>query len=301
MAATGAVYEIIMVNDHSPDGTMDFLRQAILSEPHLKVISLSRNFGQQIAITAGLKYATGDAVVIMDDDLQDPPEFIPILMEEWAKGYDIVYAIKANRKEGFFKKVAYKFFYQVLSSLSAIHVPQDSGDFCIMSRKVVLALNQMPERDRFVRGLRAWVGFRQTGIPCDRARRNAGEPAYTLSRMIRLSVDGIVSLSDKPLRAIGVCGLLLIFVSLAGLAVLTGYDLMGSDSANKEWLWHYSLISVITLIGGLQLVGMGILGEYIGRILNEARGRPLFLIHETLGFDVDVDPKGADNAKNSSL
>ncbi|MBS1619273.1 MAG: glycosyltransferase family 2 protein [Bacteroidetes bacterium] len=279
-------YEIIVVNDHSPDATLLFLRNAVLSQPNLRVISLSRNFGQQIAITAGLKYATGDAVVIMDDDLQDPPEFIPVLMEHWTQGYDIVYAIKSNRKEGILKKAAYKMFYKFLSGLSEVGVPQDSGDFCIMSRSVVLILNQMPEHDRFVRGLRAWVGFRQLGIPCDRARRNAGKPAYTLGRMIKLSLDGIISLSDRPLKFILGMG---VFTSLLGVGtfvwMLQGYLNSDGEAGQSIWMRHYTLLGVLMLIGGLIMSSMGLMGIYIGRILNEVRGRPLYLVHETLGFE----------------
>lgn len=288
MTGIGEAYEIIMVDDHSPDGTLHWLREAVLLQSHLKVVSLSRNFGQQIAITAGLKYATGDAVVIMDDDLQDPPEFVPVLVEEWKKGYDIVYAIKTNRKEGILKKISYALFYKVWAGVSEIKVPQDSGDFCIMSGRVVSILNSMPEHDRFVRGLRAWIGFRQTGVPCDRGRRNAGAPAYTLGRMIQLSIDGIISLSDRPLKLIFGTGVLLSLMALSGLVcMLLKYTVCDHSVLQQVWLRHYSLIGVVMLIGGLQMTGMGILGGYIGRILNEVRGRPLYLVRETLGFDTD--------------
>lgn len=281
-------FEIIVVNDNSPDNTLSLLRNICAAQPKIKVISLARNFGQQVAISAGLKHIKGDAVIIMDDDLQDPPEFVPNLVSKWKEGYDIVYAIKANRKEGFFKKLAYKWFYRVLSRLSDIPIPQDSGDFCIMSREIVTILNSMNERGRFVRGLRAWVGFKQIGIECDRGARHSGKPAYTLSKMIKLSLDGIFSFSNKPLKLTSWLGFMMSFFAFLGIIVtflqkiITFYF---PDNRFAIWPGMSSILLSILLIGGVQLISIGILGEYIGRIFNEVKQRPLFLIKETIGID----------------
>ncbi len=281
-------FEIIVVDDNSPDNTLIYLRKIVLQQPQIKVISLARNFGQQVAISAGLKYITGDAAIIMDDDLQDPPEFIPQLIRKWEEGYDIVYAIKANRKEGFIKKTGYKLFYKILSKLSEIEVPQNSGDFCIMSKHIVEILNSMKERDRFVRGLRAWVGYKQIGIVCDRGKRLSGKPAYTLSKIIKLSLDGIFSLSNKPLKLTSWFGFMMSFFALIGVIITTIQKIVTFYFPTNEfavWPGMSSILLSILLIGGVQLISIGILGEYIGRIFNEVKQRPMFLIKETFGIE----------------
>lgn len=189
-------FEIIVVDDNSPDNTMTILREVTQRNSNIKVISLARNFGQQIATSAGLKHAKGDAAIVMDDDLQDPPEFIPSLIKKWEEGYEVVYAIRTNRKEGFIKRVGYKIFYRLLAKLSEVKIPLDTGDFCIMSRRIVDILNSMEEKGRFIRGLRAWAGYRQIGIEYERNERFSGKPAYTLSKILRLSLDGIFSFSN---------------------------------------------------------------------------------------------------------
>jgi polyisoprenyl-phosphate glycosyltransferase len=287
LPANGIDFEVIVVDDNSPDNTLIFLRKITQTEPRIKVISLARNFGQQVAISAGLKRVTGDAAIIMDDDLQDPPEFIPTLLSKFNEGFDIVYAIKKNRKEGFLKKLAYKMFYKVLAKLSEVEIPKDSGDFCIMSRKVVNILNSMPERDRFVRGLRAWVGFKQTGIECDRGKRHSGKPAYTLSKMVKLSLDGILSLSNKPLKLTSWLGFAMSFFAFMGIIttitqkIITYYF---PDFKFAVWPGMSSILLSILLIGGVQLISIGILGEYIGRIFNEVKQRPMYLVKETIGI-----------------
>jgi len=295
-------YELILVDDNSPDNTLTYLKGVAVNQPQIKVISFSRNFGQQVAISAGLKYTTGDAVIIMDDDLQDPPEFIPDLINKWKEGYDIVYAIKVNRKEHFLKNFGYKMFYRVLSQLSEINIPQDSGDFCIMSSQVVSILNSMNERDRFLRGMRAWVGYKQIGIPCDRAKRLSGKPAYTFSKMIKLSLDGIFSFSNAPLRLISYSGFLVFFLAVIGTLVslfqkiITALHLEGRIS---EWSGFNPIVLSVLFIGGLQLIGIGIIGEYIGRIFNEVKQRPMFLIKETIGFDTINEPLDRNSNNNS--
>ncbi|MES2566578.1 MAG: glycosyltransferase family 2 protein [Bacteroidota bacterium] len=281
-------FEILVVDDNSPDNTLTYLKKISNEQPKIKVISLARNFGQQVAISAGLKHIKGDAVIIMDDDLQDPPEFIPQLIRKWEEGYDIVYAIKTNRKEGALKRLGYKLFYKILSKLSDIKIPQDSGDFCIMSKHIVTILNNMSERDRFVRGLRAWVGHKQIGIECDRGKRYSGEPAYTLSKMIKLSLDGVLSFSNKPLKLTSWFGFIMSFFAFIGIILTTLQKIVTyyyPDNALAVWPGMSSILLSILLIGGVQLISIGILGEYIGRIFNEVKQRPLFLIKETVGID----------------
>jgi glycosyltransferase involved in cell wall biosynthesis len=280
-------FEIVVVNDNSPDNTLTLLREICNSQPKIKVISLARNFGQQVAISAGLKNISGDAVIIMDDDLQDPPEFVPNLINKYNEGYDIVYAIKTKRKEGFLKRFSYKLFYKILARLSDIPIPQDSGDFCIMSREIVTILNGMNERGRFIRGLRAWVGYKQIGIECPRGKRHAGEPAYTLSKMIKLSLDGIFSFSNKPLKVTSWFGFIMSFFAFLGIIItfiqkiITFYF---PDNKFAVWPGMSSILLSILLIGGVQLISIGILGEYIGRIFNEVKQRPLYIIKETIGL-----------------
>jgi len=283
-------FEIIVVNDNSPDNTLHYLRRIVIQHPKIKVISLARNFGQQIAISAGLKYITGDAAIVMDDDLQDPPEFIPHLINKWKEGFDIVYAIKKNRKEGFFKRLGYKMFYKMLDKLSEINVPKDSGDFSIMSRHVIELLNGMPERDRFVRGLRAWVGFKQIGIECDRGKRYSGKPAYTISKILKLSLDGIFSLSNKPLKVTTWAGFMISLFSFLAMIITIIQKIVTyyyPDNALAVWPGMSSILLSILFLGGVQLISIGILGEYIGRIFNEVKQRPMYIIKETIGINID--------------
>jgi len=295
-------YELILVDDNSPDNTLKYLKEVVVSKPKVKVLSLSRNFGQQVAISAGLKYTTGDAVIIMDDDLQDPPEFIPDLIHKWKEGYDIVYAIKVNRKEHFLKNFGYKMFYRVISQLSEINIPQDSGDFCIMSSQVVSILNSMSERDRFLRGMRAWVGYKQIGIPCDRAKRLSGKPAYTFSKMIKLSLDGIFSFSNAPLRLMSYTGFIIFFCAAIGILATLFQKIISVihlECRISEWSGFSPILLSVLFIGGLQLIGIGIIGEYIGRIFSEVKQRPMFLIKETIGFDTIKEPLHRNSNNNS--
>ncbi len=285
-------YEIIFVNDNSPDNTMSVLRAICLGNYNIKVISLSRNFGQQVAISAGLKYTKGDAVIIMDDDLQDPPEFIPELIKKWEEGYEVVYAVRKTRRENVLKRTAYKLFYKVLSKLSHIKIPRDSGDFGLIDRKIVTVINRMPERDRFLRGLRAWVGFKQIGVECDRATRYKGKPSYNLLKIMKLSLDGLLAFSNVPIQISSAIGLFISVIAFLGfiftlfqkiftyyfpenpIAVLPGFS---------------TIVLSILFLGGVQLLSIGILGEYIGRIYNEVKQRPLFLVNEMIGFDKPVE------------
>jgi len=281
-------YEIIIVNDASPDQTMSVLRDICQKNGQVKVISLSRNFGQQIATTAGLQHARGDAVIIMDDDLQDPPEVIPSLLERWEEGYDVVYAIRKSRKEGIVKRTGYKLVYRILAKMSHVAIPRDSGDFGLMSRRVVEIINSMPERNRFVRGLRAWVGFRQIGVECDRAARFEGAPAYNLPKMIKLFADGLLAFSNVPLQLVSTFGL--IVSAMAFIAMILTFlqwvlTRIAPDSPIAVWPGFSTIVLSILFLGGVQLIGIGILGAYIARIYDEVKSRPQYLIREKIGFD----------------
>lgn len=288
-ALSGLIYkhEIIFVNDNSPDNTMSVLRKYCSENSNIKVVSLSRNFGQQLATSAGLKYASGDAVIIMDDDLQDPPEFIPELTKKWEDGYEIVYAIRKTRQESFFKRNAYKLFYRVLSKLSHINIPKDSGDFGLMDRKIITIINEMPERDRFVRGLRAWVGFKQIGLEYNRDARYKGVPAYNFKKIIKLSFDGLLSFSNVPIKISSAVGLVVSGIAFLGFMLTLFHKILTHYFPDVPFaiLPGFSTIVLsILFLGGVQLLSIGILGEYIGRIYNEVKQRPLYLVNETIGF-----------------
>jgi dolichol-phosphate mannosyltransferase len=284
-------YEIIFVDDNSPDNTMSVLRGICLKNSNIKVISLSRNFGQQIATSAGLKYASGDAVIIMDDDLQDPPEFIPELTKKWEEGYKIVYAIRKTRQENYFKRTAYKLFYKILSKLSHINIPKDSGDFGLMDKKIVSIINEMPERDRFVRGLRAWVGFKQIGLEYNRDARYKGAPAYSLIKIMKLTIDGLLTFSNVPIKITSALGLLVSVIAFIGFIFTISQKIMTlyfPENPIAVLPGLSTIVLSILFIGGVQLLSIGILGEYIGRIYNEVKQRPLFIVNETIGFDAHV-------------
>ncbi|MGD0050291.1 MAG: glycosyltransferase family 2 protein [Vulcanimicrobiaceae bacterium] len=270
-----ATYELVLVNDGSTDRTRALLREHAARDPHLVVVELSRNFGHQIAATAGLDIARGDAVVLIDADLQDPPELIPELVARWREGYDVVYAVRRNRKgESPFKLFTARLFYRVIRRLTNVEIPVDSGDFRLFSRRVVDALKSIRERHRFIRGLVSWVGYRQSAVTYDRDARFTGTTKYPVSKMLRFAVDGITSFSDIPLRIATWFGFVVsavaFGVALAEIAIriFTGYNLPG----------YTSTIFAILFLGGVQLIGIGILGEYVGRIHDEVKGRPLYLL-----------------------
>jgi dolichol-phosphate mannosyltransferase len=286
-------HEIIFVNDNSPDDSGSVLKAACGADPGVKLISLSRNFGQQIATSAGLRYSSGDAVIVMDDDLQDPPEFIPELVSKWEQGNDVVYAIRTNRKEGLFKKFGYKMFYWLLTRLSSIRIPRDSGDFGLLDRKIVDILNSMPERTRLVRGLRAWVGFRQTGVECERGSRFKGKPSYNLVKMINLSMNGIFAFSDAPLQLSSTLGFFVSFIAFLGMVLTIIQRLITFVLPNNPmavWPGFSTIVLAILFLGGVQLIGIGILGEYVARIYNEVKQRPMFIVRETVNLSKD-DPR----------
>ena len=277
----GAEYEFVFVDDGSVDRTLEALREIARSDARVKILSFSRNFGHPAAISAGLAHAQGDAVVIMDTDLQDPPEAIHKFVAAWQNGADVVYGVRAKRKEWFGKRVAYWLFYRLLGRLSPTPIPLDSGDFSLLDRKVVALLNSLPERRRFVRGLRAWAGFKQEGVAFERAARAAGKPKYTFGKLLGLAADGILSFSYVPLRAAAVFGFAIAILSFVAIIVVAYLRF-----AHAIVLTGFSTtIITILFLGGIQLFSIGILGEYVGRVYDEVKQRPLYVVREKIGFD----------------
>ena len=267
-------YEIIFVNDNSPDNAEEILLEIAAQDAHVTVISHSRNFGSQMAFTSGMRQSLGDAVILMDGDLQDPPETIPALIAEWAMGYDVVYGVREQRRENPLMEGARKLFYRLYRRLSYIDVPVDAGDFSVMSRRVVDAILQMPERDRFLRGLRSWVGFRQTGVPYVRAARFAGESTNTLLENVRWAKRGIFSFSYRPLELISLLALMVTF--LAGAAIVIYFILyFVIPNAPRGYL---TLLVAILLLGAVQLFSLSIIAEYLGRVFEEVKQRPQFIV-----------------------
>jgi len=281
-------FELLFVDDGSQDSTLPILRTLQQADSRVRVITFSRNFGHQVAVTAGLEHATGDAVVLIDADLQDPPEIIREMLKMWQSGVDVAYGVRADRDgETAFKVWTAKAFYRAINHVSDVAIPLDTGDFRLMDRKVVDVLLRMPERDRFVRGMVAWAGFRQEPISYRRAARQAGETKYPLRKMIRFALDGILSFSLAPLRFAGWIG----FVT-AGLAMLGVLYALGLRILTHVWVPGWTLLFIMcSFIGGIQLASLGVLGEYVGRIYGEAKRRPLYVVRERLGFRSTPAPK----------
>lgn len=273
-------FEVILVNDGSKDRSGLLMKQIHLKDPRFKIISFSRNFGHQIAISAGIDHASGDAVIIMDGDLQDPPEVVAGFIDKWKQGYDVVYAIRTKRKENILKRMAYAAFYRILRRLSPFEIPLDSGDFCLMDKKVVHAIRSLPERKRFVRGIRSWVGFNQIGLAYERDKRFAGDPKYTFAKLLGLAYDGIFSSSTVPLRFATYMGFTLAACAfLGGLFVV--YEKVVHGITIVGWA---STVVVLTFLGGVILLTLGVIGEYISRIYEEVKSRPLYIIQEKIGL-----------------
>jgi dolichol-phosphate mannosyltransferase len=282
VGSCGLSCEVILVDDGSEDGTAELIEEACLRHPWCRGLLLSRNFGHQIAVTAGMQHARGQAAAIMDGDLQDPPELIGELYAKLKEGYDVVYAVRRDRKESLLKRAAYAAFYRLLRRIASISIPLDSGDFCIISGRVVKLMNAMPERHRFVRGLRSWVGFKQTAHPYSRDARAHGRPKYTFSKLVSLAFDGIFTFSEKPLKWSLHFGTLIAI----GAFMWAGYVIIWRLIAEPQMVipgWATQTAGMFFL-GGVQLISIGILGEYIGRIHNEVKGRPLYVVDKRLGF-----------------
>ncbi|MEA5533097.1 glycosyltransferase family 2 protein [Crocosphaera sp. XPORK-15E] len=274
-------FELIYIDDGSQDKTAELLRQLQHNDQRVKAVLLSRNFGHQMAVTAGLDHVCGDAVVLIDADLQDPPEVIEEMIDKWYQGYDVAYGVRTDRQgETPFKLWSAKLFYRLMNRLSDVPIPLDTGDFRLMDRRVVEALKIMPERDRFLRGMVSWVGFSQIAVPYQRSPRLAGVSKYPLFKMIRFAIDGILSFSLVPLRLAIWAGLLAFALSLIGIIYALFVRLF-----TLSWVpgWTLSFIAIL-FIGGIQLVFLGVIGEYIGRIYREDKRRPLYLVREKLGF-----------------
>jgi len=283
MEKLDGLVELILVNDGSRDRSLQLLRNLQQKDPRICYLSLARNFGHQIAVTAGLNFARGQVVVILDADLQDPPELVPALVEKWRQGYQVVYAQRIQRRqEGWFKRFTAYFFYRLLKQLADVDIPTDTGDFCLMDRQVLDVLNAMPERNRYIRGLRSWVGFAQIAVRFEREPRFAGDVKYTFGKSLALAVNGLVSFSKVPLRLSTYVGLLAAIAAiLMGLLVLYWRIFVPHSP-----LTGFTIILVaIFFLGAVQLVSIGILGEYVGRIYEEVKGRPLYTLAEIGGFE----------------
>ncbi len=275
-------FEIVYVDDGSSDKTVDVLRAIQSADERTRVVRLARNFGHQLAVSAGLEHAAGDAVVIIDADLQDPPEVIPEMVARWRDGYHVVYGMRTDRPgETAFKLWTAKLFYRFINRLSKVQIPIDVGDFRLLDRRVVDVLLSMPERDRFLRGMVSWIGFRQVAVMYRRAQRRAGESKYPLFKMLQFAADGVLSFSLTPLRLALWVGFLSIGMAFAGILYALIIRLYTNDWV-RGWT---SIFTAVLFIGGAQLVTLGIIGEYIGRIYAEVKRRPLYVIEERLGFD----------------
>lgn len=275
-------YEIIFVNDGSQDKTLEMLEEIAKDNKNVKVISFSRNFGHQAAVTCGLKYTTGDAVAIMDADMQDPPEVILDMIKLWEAGNEVIYAKRKTRKgETRFKLFTAKMFYKVLNGLSDVEIPKDTGDFRLADKKVIDVINSLPEHNKFLRGLFSWVGFKQIPFEYERKERFAGKTKYPLKKMLKLASDGITSFSTKPLKVLGALGIMSIIVSIILLIYAIISYVFRLNSLTPGWT---SLMVTITFLGGMQLLSIWLISEYIGKIYDESKGRPEYIIDKTINI-----------------
>ncbi len=283
--------EVIFVNDGSSDSSLAIMKELSSKHPGvLKIVQLSRNFGHQPAVISGISVATGDAVILMDGDLQDTPESLPDLAAKWESGYDVVYAIRAKRKEFFLKRFAFKLFYQIQAKMVDLSIPLDAGLFSILDRKVIDVMMSMREHNRYIPGLRSYAGFKQTGIVVERAERFKGEPRVSTRRLVKLALDGIFSMSHLPLKLATYVGILIAIPSFIIAAFVVGVKLF-TDSASPGWA---SNLASTFFMGGVQLIFLGIIGEYLSRIYDEVKGRPYYIISEKIGFDTEI----AESAKH---
>jgi polyisoprenyl-phosphate glycosyltransferase len=297
-----AAFEFILVDDGSSDRTVKLLRDLSAKDDRVRVIALSRNFGHSSALTAGLEHSRGAAIIIMDSDLQDPPETIPPMLALWRQGNQVVYGQRTKRKEGLLKRFAYGGFYRLLRSIAAIDIPLDAGDFCLMDRRVVDELNALPERNRYIRGLRAWLGFTQTGLIYERQQRFAGDSNYSLSKLVKLAFDGIFNFSIKPIHYISGFGFVTAFFAVIGLLFIlflriTDMDFFGYGPADIPGF--SSIILTVLFFGGVQLISLGIIGEYLGRVYEEVKARPKYVVKERAGFPDDLSSTKGDSSPAS--
>jgi dolichol-phosphate mannosyltransferase len=286
-ALAGFDFELVLVDDGSRDGTPAILQRLASTDPRVHVVYLSRNFGHQTALTAGLDHARGDAVVMLDADLQDPPELIPRMVDHWRAGCDVVYAVREHREgESYFKLTTARWFYKLFDKLTQVELQHNSGDFRLLDRRALNALLSMRERSRFLRGMTVWVGYRQAAVPYRRDPRYAGETKYTLPKMLRFSLDAIFSFSHRPLQLATLLGFLVSTLALVAIPVVVVLRILGS------YLPGFGTITIaILLLGGIQLIAIGIIGEYVSRIYDEVKNRPLYLVRSRLNFGEEEIPK----------
>lgn len=277
--------ELILINDGSGDRSLKLMRELQERDARVCYISFARNFGHQAAVTAGLNFARGQVIVVLDADLQDPPELIPKMIESWQAGYHVVYAQRTKRKkESWFKRLTAYVFYRLLRQLADVDIPADTGDFCLMDRQVVEVLNSMPERNRYIRGLRAWIGFRQTAVKFERDPRFAGEVKYTFKKSLALAINSLVSFSKIPLRLSTYLGLFSALIALLMALLVLYWRLQQPDSPVTGLA---TILIAVFFLGSVQLISIGILGEYIGRIYEEVKGRPAYTIAEIAGLEIN--------------
>ena len=275
MDSTGETWELVFVDDGSSDGSTDILHDLASEDPRVRPVIFARNFGHQIAVTAGLDYSRGEAVIIMDSDLQDPPEVIPDLIAKWREDYEVVYAVRTEREgESWFKLFTASLFYRLIYRITDVDIPLDAGDFRLLDREVVNVLNQMRERHRFLRGMSAWVGFRQIGVPYRRAARFAGETKYPIRKMLRLAINAVTGFSYFPLQVATYLGFISAGISILAIPVVATMRLLGQH----PFLGQATTLIAVLFLGGVQLISLGVLGEYIGRLYDEAKGRPLYIV-----------------------
>jgi len=282
MDQTGEPWELVLINDGSADRTAEIMHELHAQDDRVHFIDFARNFGHQIAVTAGVDYAQGDAVVMIDSDLQDPPELVLEMIQKWREGYKVVYAIREERKgESWFKLFTAKLFYRLIFRITDVSIPLDTGDFRLMDRKVVDALKQMKERHRFIRGMTSWVGFKQTGVYYTREERFAGETKYPLRKMVKFASDAITGFSFFPLQLATYLGF--VIAALSGLGVFG--VVLARLFGNQAFFGQATTLVMVLFLGGVQLISLGIIGEYLGRIYDEVKGRPMYVVNEAVGFE----------------
>ena len=282
MDAIGEDWELVLINDGSFDRSFEIMRELREVDDRVRLVNFSRNFGHQLAISAGLDYAQGDAVVIIDADLQDPPSVIAEMVKKWREGYEVIYAVRSQRKgETWFKLFTASLFYRVINGITGVNIPVDTGDFRLLDRRAVLALRAVREHHRFMRGLAVWIGFKQIGIEYVREERYAGETKYPFRKMLRFALDGITSFSHLPLQLATYLGFVIAGLSVLGILTTVILRLSGSQA----FFGQATTLVAVLFIGGIQLISLGIVGEYLGRIYNEVKARPLYIVCDAIGFE----------------